>query len=86
MKEQPIFNPKENLRKKTVFNEEIDVQQIALNVELDAKGIISIEDKEEWAQLNNEAYEKLSEDLYEEKITLEEFQDKLHKLINPPTV
>ena len=93
MKESPILNPEseekssdEKLQEKPIREGEIDVRQLTLDVELAARGITNAEDKEKWMQLNNEEYEKLSEDLYEERITLEEFQEKLHKLINPPSV
>jgi len=93
MSERPIFNPEinkksqeEKVREEAIRKDEIDMRQIALDNELAAKGIISAKDKEEWMQLNKEEYEKLSEDVYEEKITLEEFQNKLHKLINPPSI
>jgi len=93
MNERPIFNPdiakksqEEKSREKTIREGEIDIRQIALSVELAARGMSSDEDEKEWMRLNSEEYEKLSEDLYEERITPEEFQNKLHKLINPPSI
>ena len=73
-------------KEKNIHGDGIDARQMALDIELGERGMSRSKDKEEWMKLNKEAYEKLSEDVYEEKITLEEFQEKLHKLINPPSV